>query len=677
MDRSFTFSSEPAGTRHVSTPSPNYTSALVQDALRQLARVDLTSLCTESRVEICRAPRDLSTCNRQVQHILSPCGHASLCPECCQRCDTCPLCRERIGDGGIRVELRLFYKCIEAGLISKHYDDRFQGKESMGNRVGIDVERLYLLFDVALRNNLSSLICHYVSDVCLDESAVSSDPILAFLLDEVVVKDWCKRAFKTLISEIRAIYTSNTESMQKNLIHLQQFVTQLNGICTVIDAMVSSFKEAARVDDLHELLEQASRAKQHLEVMIWCTRHQFLNQIESRHPNFQSWESNFLNKKSASASDPNSTSLFIEEALQNLGLEERESENEEDISLLLLVEQQGNESGFYPRVDQSKSNPNWYKYPFKSVKDAADILFLHGDSDLVVAKRAIFLYYLIDRHWTRPDSEWKFLLDDFCAVFGVTNHALTECLVFYLLDDHSPQSLEEAILLLPKISGPETHPKISQVLLSKHRADSALTLIHCTGTDNPNSTPSLSETLISIRVRIESGLLTEAFMQQRAFWSKSREMEEMERIDGLERIVSEICELCVERGLVDRMIELPWNLLEEKYLHKFLFDFACKKPSDTCGSLLVVFYLQRHRYGEAYKVHVSLSSIEQEAVHKLNGDDSDKIRKISQWRHDLVARALELLPEAERHKLIKDGQMKSGGNSSPLLMGGSGSPLYA
>lgn len=44
-----------------------------------------------------------------------------------------------------------------------------------------------------------------ITDVCLDENAVSSDPLLAFLLDEVVIKDWCKRAVKALISEIGTI----------------------------------------------------------------------------------------------------------------------------------------------------------------------------------------------------------------------------------------------------------------------------------------------------------------------------------------------------------------------------------------------------------------------------------------------------------------------------------------
>ncbi|KAL5653738.1 hypothetical protein ACJX0J_033057, partial [Zea mays] len=41
-----------------------------------------------------------------------------------------------------------------------------------------------------------------ITDVCLDENAMSSDPLLAFLLDEVVIKDWCKKAVNALITEI-------------------------------------------------------------------------------------------------------------------------------------------------------------------------------------------------------------------------------------------------------------------------------------------------------------------------------------------------------------------------------------------------------------------------------------------------------------------------------------------
>ena len=39
----------------------------------------------------------------------------------------------------------------------------------------------------------------------MDENAVSSDPVTAFLLDEVVVKDWCKRTFNTIIAQVQGI----------------------------------------------------------------------------------------------------------------------------------------------------------------------------------------------------------------------------------------------------------------------------------------------------------------------------------------------------------------------------------------------------------------------------------------------------------------------------------------
>lgn len=44
-----------------------------------------------------------------------------------------------------------------------------------------------------------------ITNVCMDEAAVSSDPVIAFLLDEVVVKDWVKRTFRTILAELQEI----------------------------------------------------------------------------------------------------------------------------------------------------------------------------------------------------------------------------------------------------------------------------------------------------------------------------------------------------------------------------------------------------------------------------------------------------------------------------------------
>lgn len=131
-------------------------------ALEHLASIELLDLCNEAKVERCRAPRDLSSCGRAVESVLNTCGHASLCPECSQRCDNCPICRIPVSKSGNSLRLRLYYECIEAGLISKRCDDRFQEKEEAEQLLTADVERLYSLFDVAIENNLVSLICHCI-----------------------------------------------------------------------------------------------------------------------------------------------------------------------------------------------------------------------------------------------------------------------------------------------------------------------------------------------------------------------------------------------------------------------------------------------------------------------------------------------------------------------------------
>ena len=118
----------------------------------------------------------------------------------------------------------------------------------------------------------------------------------------------------------------------------------------------------------------------------------------------------------------------------------------------------------------------------------------------------------------------------------------------------------------------------------------------------------LGEAVTAVRVRVECGLLTEAFMYQRTLCVKLKEKklkhgssrdsvgdqkEECRTwVDWVEALVTEICCLCIRRNLVDQMMELPWNSVEEKYIHKSLLDFAGDDPSMTIGSLLVVFYLQ-------------------------------------------------------------------------------------
>ena len=131
-------------------------------------------------------------------------------------------------------------------------------------------------------------------------------------------------------------------------------------------------------------------------------------------------------------------------------------------------------------------------------------------------------------------------------------------------------------------------------------------VLRWSGQDGISRFVSLSEAVTAVRVRVECGLFTEAFLHQRMLCTKVREKkygvsadahydskgEHRGWKDWVEVLVAEICYLCIRRNMVDRVIELPWNSDEEKHLHKCLLDYAIGDPSSTVGSLLVVFYIQ-------------------------------------------------------------------------------------
>ncbi|GMH26652.1 hypothetical protein Nepgr_028495 [Nepenthes gracilis] len=681
---------------------PNYNSKAVQDAIWHLASIDLIELCNEAKVEQCRATRDLRSCGRPVKSVLNSCGHASLCGECSQRYDTCPICRIPLPKSGNRLRLRLYYECVEAGLISQACENNVQERASDEAHLAADVQRLYSLFDVAMESNLCCLICQYVTDVCMDESAVSSDPVIAFLLDEVVVKDWCKQTFQRIITELRGIYTLEVDEMKGKMHSLLKFSGKLSGLSNVLEVLELSFNGAhsTKLDDLHHLQEGILKTKQHMEMMMWCIRHKFLEDVRSRYSDLSSWRKLVRERKSAAIQRawpesvdysmepvrPDSSTLFIEDALLNLETE-KGHDQERVVELEIASLQKDGGSSFF----RSKIEGLAGFYPFENLRAAVDILFLYGRSDMVIAKQAIFLYYLFDRNWTVPDENWRHILDDFAATFSITKHSLLESFTFYLLDDHTDEALKEACHLLLEISRPDSHPKIAKVLLERQNPDAALMFLRWCGKDGGAELVSLGEAVSAVRVRMECGLLTEAFMYQRTLCTRIKEKKVKHQApvvssDSLKAefspwmgwvdvLVTEICCLCIRRNLVDRMIELPWNSDEQKHLHKCLLDYAIDNPSTTVGSLLVVFYLQRYRYVDAYHVDQKLQTVEQDFISKnnLSGENLHSMRSASQWRAGLINKSMELLPEVMRQQL----KARKLPNSTVLQYNEVGSPREA
>lgn len=155
---------------------------------------------------------------------------------------------------------------------------------------------------------------------------------------------------------------------------------------------------------------------QHLEVMAWCARHQFLETIRSSYASVSQWQTSVKERKLAAQDrawleTPHNNgklevsqeaTLFIEEALANLGL--LEDDDNDEVGLGDLPELGMLRQGPTAQTPASlrfrrdlESIQSRSPYPPESVRAAVDLLFLEGPCDLILAKKAIvsFMCFLL------------------------------------------------------------------------------------------------------------------------------------------------------------------------------------------------------------------------------------------------------------------------------------------
>jgi E3 ubiquitin-protein ligase HOS1 len=98
--------------------------------------------------------------------------------------------------------------------------------------------------------------------------------------------------------------------------------------------------------------------------------------------------------KGSDINEANQSTLFIEQALQNLGIEQNYRDKEEDITITCLQNEQSS-SMFCSTITTDHCSID--RYPFKNLREAVDVLFLHGASDMVIAKQAIvsFSFFIL------------------------------------------------------------------------------------------------------------------------------------------------------------------------------------------------------------------------------------------------------------------------------------------
>lgn len=144
-----------------------------------------------------------------------------------------------------------------------------------------------------------------------------------------------------------------------------------------------------------------------MEVIIWCTRHQFLENVQSRFSNSAIWSQHVQERKSvavnrswpefssnlADSARSSGFRLFIEQALSNLGIERSYLERSKEEVDIVFLQDENSPLLFHSKIDETNK---YGCYPFKNLRAATDVLFLHGTSDMVVCKQAIVsLTYVI------------------------------------------------------------------------------------------------------------------------------------------------------------------------------------------------------------------------------------------------------------------------------------------
>ncbi|KAH8966469.1 hypothetical protein BDL97_03G026400 [Sphagnum fallax] len=661
-----------------------------EQVLERLAVSEPRELLEEAKVELCRATRDLRSCGRVVHHVLSSCGHASLCVECRKRCDYCPICRTPVSSNNscsstssaaaAPDRLRLYELCVEAGLVVQDNGDDAQQSPSSVSPDDVR-RRLCSFFDVALDNNLVSLVCHYVTDVCMDAAAVSSNVVMSMLLDGSVVKEWCKSTTLKITSSLAHIYGLSVNHMNEKADVMERSRRKLEGIVQVMEVLEAPLLQhsySSTLSELQQLLEFMRKVVQHAEVMAWCARHQFLDNVPPRFTSIGQWLTAVEERKSAAQerawSDGLRTaaqlgsgqqgSLFIEDALANLRTasddDGKAGSNKDFLELGWLQEAALVLTTPCLRYMQDAvSLQSGMLYLPDNVHAAVDKLFLEGSSDLILAKKAIFVYYLFDRHWTLSHMNWSWIVDDYMCTFSIPRHLILESLVFYLLDDCSEDALEEACRLLPEIATHAVHPKVVEVLLERGRPEAALAVLHASGQDGQASgAVPLAEALTTLRVWLHCDLLSEGYMYQRAHCDTVKHQGGDWLVEK-EVLIREVCRYCADMGLLDRMLVLPWQIEEENFMRKCLLEYSAQDPSSTAGNLLVVFYVQRCRYLDAQTMHKMLCDLEKLWVGQCT--DTAKVARVHtacNKRMQIIEKCMELLPAVQRQKGQSSTQTK-------------------
>ncbi|CAI7921801.1 unnamed protein product, partial [Closterium sp. NIES-54] len=211
-------------------------------------------------------------------------------------------------------------------------------------------------------------------------------------------------------------------------------------------------------------------------------------------------------------------------------------------------------------------------------------------------------------------------------------------------------------------SAPPIHPRIARVLIERGKPEPALQILRacspgpaifqaCSTPGSatpvfPNLAVPLEEAVTALRVLIENRLLTEAFLYLRAYCkqlsindpsspqpladapdsadaadgsdatvsaavgSADNEAAKSAYTEAVDVLVSELFWLAVRHQAVPEVLAFPWRGREGAVLQCCLLTRTAQQPEGACGTLLVLFHVERARYKAALSAHKQVWAIE-------------------------------------------------------------------
>jgi len=517
--------------------------------------------------------------------------------------ELCVLDPKSLASGG--GSSRLFNKFKDVGTVRQVGPTRILTpirNLELPRRGGVEAWHLYTLFDCALDFGYPTVVIDYVTQVCQDAFAVSSDPTQSFLMDQALVEVWCEEVSlylrREFISLLETVDPSDHTFLSKGA-WIEKLLCNLELIFEVLllpqkeggSIAAPQAPQAANIA-LSDCARQVSDVIRSCKTCNWSC-HEGLSQLpqSGRHGSVSEWKSSLDRCKKRFGN----SKLFIQDLLSGVNL---------PIG----------------------------SYPFTSFIDAVKKIYLQPKTSAGPRQqKRVYLYYLIDIGC--PDS----IINSYAAHFDLANAECAAIRAYSQLDSQDSACIDEACSLLPSITKQIDHARVVEFLMLLGKPQAALDIIR--STQSEHVFPAKNEALLTLDIYLSCKGLYEAFLYCQKLWKRA---EDSRCIDTSKECTRRLCTWSEKHNLTNKLMEMPFTAKDEVYLHECFDELSMTSAKNTPHWPL--YLVLRRRYVEASAALKDIQAKLDQQNKQMRDDSVHVYRQLS----DLIDTALGSLPKVQR-----------------------------